>query len=219
MVLGEKLETAMPDMCDPNEFVWGNLGHHFDDTSGEALDEAMVKEACAEELRSFREMDVYEYVLRSEAEQDPRGRIVGVRWVKVNKGTQWEPIIRCRLVAQEFASMDVRDDLFAGTPPLAALRLLLAEAASRGEAKSRKIRYKVIDVKKAFLYGVMERILYIELPEQDPKAKDGKWVGRLKRTMYGTRDAPAAWQKMLGIVMRRIGFPGLQVSAVPLRPP
>ena len=28
----------------------------------------------------------------------------------------------------------------------------------------------------------------------------------MKRTMYGTRDAPAAWQQMLGIVMQRLGF-------------
>ena len=68
------------------------------------------------------------------------------------------------------------------------------------------MRFKVIDVKKAFLYGEMERVLYVELPEQDPKAREGKWVGRLKRTMYGTRDAPAAWQKMLGHVMTQLGF-------------
>ena len=101
--------------------------------------------------------------------------------------------------------MDVRDDLFAGTPPLSALRLLLSQGASRG-ARSRQVRFKAIDVKKAFLYGEMERTLYVELPPEDPRAGDGRWVGLLKRTMYGTRDAPAAWQKMLGSVMQRLGF-------------
>ena len=131
---------------------------------------------------------------------------MGVRWVRVNKGTRKNLVVRCQLVAQEVASMDVRDDLFAGTPPLTALRLLLSEAASRGTAKSKRIKFKSIGIKKAFLYGVMERPLYIDLPDEDPRAKEGKWVGRLKRTMYGTRDASADWQKMLGSVMRSIGF-------------
>ena len=199
-------EAKQPDMCDPEEQYPGEyMSEVFDDTSGEPLNEKLVEEACAEEMRSFAEMNVYEYVLRSEAERDPRGRIVGVRWVRTNKGTSAKPVIRCRLVAQEFATMDVRDDLFAGTPPLTALRLLLSQAASRG-ASGKHVRFKVIDVKKAFLYGEIERTLFIELPEQDPRSSDGRWVGRLRRTMYGTRDAPAAWQKMLGSVMRKLGF-------------
>ena len=155
------------------------------------MNEALVHAACREELQSFKDIGVYEYVRREVAAGDSRGRIVGVRWVRINKGTRLKQLIRCRLVAQEFARMDVRDDLFAGTPPLAALRLLLSEACSRG-AKSRRVRFKVIDVKKAFLYGKMDRTLYIELPPEDPWAATGEWVGLLKRTIYGTRDAPAA---------------------------
>ncbi len=40
--------------------------------------------------------------------------------------------VRSRLVAQELASNDGRDDLFAGTPPLAAARYLLSDLASKG---------------------------------------------------------------------------------------
>ena len=61
-------------------------------------------------MKTFEEMGVYEYARRC----DIVGKIVGVRWVDVDKGSE----IRSRLVAQEFAGTDDRDDLFAGTPPL-----------------------------------------------------------------------------------------------------
>ena len=49
-----------------------------------------------------------------------------------------------------------------------------------------------LDVKAAFLYGDTKRDLYIELPKQDPWADDFFWVGKLRKAMYGTRDAPQA---------------------------
>ena len=125
-------------------------------------------------------MGVYEYVAREAAEADSDGKIVGVKWVKTNKGTAEQPEIRCRLVAQEFASSEYRDDLIAGTPPLAAMRMLLSEAASRGE-ESRKTKLMVVDVEKAFLYGRMHWTVYIEPPPEDPKAEGGEICGKAKK--------------------------------------
>ncbi len=47
-----------------------------------------------------------------------QGKIIRVRWVMINEGSSAQPVIRCRLVAMEFESNEVRDDLFAGTPSL-----------------------------------------------------------------------------------------------------
>ena len=63
-----------------------------------------------------------------------------------------------------------------------------------------------VDVKKAFLYGNINRHVYIRLPEEDDEAKEGKWMGRLKKAMYGTRDAPAAWQSEVERTMKEAGF-------------
>ena len=52
--------------------------------------------------------------LREQAQNDPEGKIVGTRWLFADKGDK----VRCRLVAQEFAGGDKREDLYAGTPPL-----------------------------------------------------------------------------------------------------
>ena len=53
------------------------------------------------------------------------------------------------------------------------------------------------DVKAAFLYGDARRSLYVELPPEDPLVASGRYVGKLERAMYGTRDAPMIWQDHL----------------------
>ena len=167
-----------PDMCDPDEICFQGLDHITEDY----INPELIQQARQEEMHGFRDMEVHEYVSREEALSDPTGTVVGVRWVDHNKGTPLRPEVRSRLVAQEFASKDRRDDLFAATPPLAATRLLLAGLAcscKRGERPQDKIM--LIDVKKAFLYGSINRRVYIRLLEEDEKAKEGKWMGRLKR--------------------------------------
>ena len=59
-------------------------------------------------------------------------------------------IVRSRLVAQEFASNEDRDDLFAATPPLSATKVCISAAASH---ENKDWGLMVLDVKRAFLYG------------------------------------------------------------------
>ena len=128
------------------------------------------------------------------ARGDPDGIVVGVRWVDRNKGTALEPDIRSRLVAQEFASKD-KEGLFAATPPLGAARALLSIAASQGRWRPGHYQVMLLDVKKAFLYGLLQRRVYIELPFEDPGRDDGRMMGLLRKAMYGLRDAPQVWQQ------------------------
>lgn len=64
----------------------------------------------------------------------------------------------------------------------------------------------ILDVKCASLYGEMRRTVYIELPTCDLRVGDGSVVGLLKKSMYGTRDAPQIWQEVVQRVMETIGF-------------
>ena len=50
----------------------------------------------------------------------------------------------------------------------------------------------LMDVSRAFFYAPAQRDLWVELPEEDKDVKADE-VGKLKRAMYGTRDAPLAW--------------------------
>ena len=72
--------------------------------------------------------------------------------------------VRCRLVAQEFAGSDKREDLYAGTPPLSATRYLLSDSVSRGRRNRYHRKLMVVDVKRAFLHGLCTPSIYIELP-------------------------------------------------------
>ena len=37
--------------------------------------------------------------------------------------------------------------------------------------------------------------MYIKIPEDDERRDGGRCVGKLNKALYGTRDAPAVWQR------------------------
>ena len=107
----------------------------------------------------------------------------------------------------------LREDLYAGTPPIAATRYLLSNTVSRyrkvGIPPSRKLM--VLDIRRAFLHGIATRLIHVELPEEE--SEGGKYVGRLFKTLYGTRDAPVAWQKVVKDAMSQLGFTECKVTS------
>ena len=71
----------------------------------------------------------------------------------------------------------------------------------------------LLDFKKAFLYADIERELYIELPEDDERRAGGQHVGRLNKAMCGTRDAPAAWSRLVRVMLSKLGFEACKTAA------
>ena len=124
-----------------------------------------------------------------------------VKWVRVNKGSKEAPKVRCRLVAQELGYGERVEELFAGTPSLSAVRLVIHHSVARDSGRI----LMFLDVKCAFLYGVMSRRVYIELPQQDPHYGSNQ-VGMLQKAMYGTRDAPQIWQREVMGTMEALGL-------------
>ena len=45
------------------------------------------------------------------------------------------------------------------------------------------------------------------------ESEGGQYVGRLVKTLYGTRDAPVAWQKVVKNDMARLGFTECKVTS------
>ena len=68
----------------------------------------------------------------------------------------------------------------------------------------------VVDIKRAFLHGYCTRSIYVELP--DSESEGGKYVGKLIRALYGTRDAPLAWQTVVKKDMKELGFEECKVT-------
>ena len=102
----------------------------------------------------------------------------------------------------------VRDDAFAGTPPLEALRLLVSDAATVGEDGGEEKVIMINDISRAFFEAPMKRALRIELPEESKTEEDRKNdnVGLLVQSLYGTRDAANNFQDEVAKVMRAAGF-------------
>ena len=100
----------------------------WDDVSNVPLNPDLVKKARQVEMDFFKKMHVYDRVPR-ESQKKTGGKVIEVRWVDVNKGDEEKTDYRSRLVGQEFATH--RDDsLYASTPPLEALRLVMSYAAT-----------------------------------------------------------------------------------------
>ena len=198
-------EGLVSDMCMPDDADLQRSEvdlQYFDENTWEVLDSAKVVAAERAELMRFAEMGVYERVPRAEALNDPDGKFVKVKWVRTNKGSAEDQVVKCRLVAQELGYGQRMDELFSGTPSLMAVKVALAHAARGGPHYG----IMIMDVKAAFLYGECRRKIYIELPTQDPCYGDGGLVGKLRKAMYGTRDAPQIWQREVQKSMESIGF-------------
>ena len=98
------------------------------------------------------------------------------------------------------------DGLFAATPPLEALRLLLSWAASTSRsgtgasagnrAKSRRKSILIADVSRAFFEAPTKKDICVEPPEEALKKGETvlDTVGKFMASLYGTRDASANWQ-------------------------
>jgi hypothetical protein len=144
---------------------------------------------------------VYEYATREEAQRSGKGKIIKGRWIEVNKGDSKKSDDCSRFVGKEF-NTGVDSSLFAATPPLEALKLLISTAASDVQ---RETHIMLSDVKRAYFHAPAERELYVEVPGEDPNWKPGL-LGRLKLSLYGTRDAAANWQRCVADHLVSIGF-------------
>ena len=101
----------------------------WDDITGMKLDARGVKEAREKELEYVDKKKVQVKIPRAEAVK--RGwKIILLRWIDINKGDDEKPMYRSRIVGKEFNDGQV-NGLFAGTPPLEALRYIVHEAATR----------------------------------------------------------------------------------------
>ena len=156
-----------------------------DDMSGVEFDPELVKQAREVEMTFLRKLQVYNRVPRA-MQRMKGGKVIGVRWVDVNKGDSENPDMRSRVVGQEF-NTGRNDELYASTPPLEALRFVIPSAAkwtTNGEQR----HVMVNDVRRACFYARTHREIYIKLPAEDREGIKDQ-LGKLNLSLYGTRDA------------------------------
>ena len=113
-----------------------------------------VKKAREKELKYLRELGVFEKADEGTAVAKYNVTPVDTKWVDTdNKALKGEPMqIRSRIVAREFKSGD-RPDLYAGTPPLEALKAFMSIAASH----SPEFSLMHVDVSRAYSHPKAQR--------------------------------------------------------------
>jgi hypothetical protein len=186
-----------------HEESWDEGAGYFDDISGHKMDKNLVEEARAEELKEFERMQVWTIVPTSECHNTTGRGPIGTRWVDVNKGDTKAPDVRSRLVAQEFKDSPSLE-MFAGTPPWEAKKILFSIMASRPHKNGKDLKVGLIDVKKAYLYAKSRKPTYIKLPEEFG-APPGM-CGKLNVSLYGTRDAASNWEREYTETFQNMGL-------------
>ena len=111
------------------------------------------------------------------------------------------PDVRSRYVGKEFAT-GVDASLYAGTPLLEALKMLIGEAASKKDAK---LHVMLSDVKRAYFHAAARRELYVKIAREDPDWTPDA-IGRLNLASYGTRDTAKCGQERVAKHLLSIGF-------------
>ena len=167
------------------------------------LDRKSVQKALAEEIEYIRGKNVWSKITRVEAQRQGM-KIIKARWLDFNKCDDENPNYRSRFVAKEFNQSE-EQGLFAGTPPLEAMRYIIHRAATAGKEENVVM---INDVARAFFEAAAKRAVCVEIPEEDKTEADRHKdvVGRLNMSLYGTRDAARNWQEEVARMMLKWGF-------------
>jgi transposase InsO family protein len=171
-------------------------------THAEAMRRADRKQwesAFASEMQSLEDAGVYELV-----PPPPRCKPCGSRWVLKVKRTASGAVdkYKARLVAQGFTQrpgIDY-DETFAPVAKFGSIRALLALAAVND--------YEVhqMDVVTAYLNGDLQEELYMRQPEGFVVPGKEGYVWRLKKSLYGLKQAGRAWYTKIDATLMGMGF-------------
>merc|ERR1712218_164332 len=103
-------------------------------------------------MEYVHKMRLYDKVPIKECRRITGKMPITVRWIDINKGDADSPNYRSRIVAREI-NTHKRDDLFAATPRLEAVKLILPMTASANKGEV----IMVNDISRAFFHAKVER--------------------------------------------------------------
>lgn len=157
------------------------------------------KQAMEQEMESIKENDTWELT-----KLPPGKKIIGLKWVyKLKKDAEGRIVrYKARLVAKGYAQeqgVDY-DEVYAPVTRLETVRLLLALSAKKNWGVHH------LDVKTAFLNGDIKEDVYVAQPEGFEKTGKEGFVYKLKKALYGLRQAPRAWYAKLSSYLEKLGF-------------
>jgi hypothetical protein len=140
--------------------------------------------AIQEELNNFKHDKVWSSVKR------PRQNIIGTKWVFHNKQDEHGVVTRnkARLVANGYSQVEGLDfdETFTPAARLESILMLLSYATHHG------FKLYQIDVKNAFLNGLIKEEVYVEQPPGFESVEYPNHVYKLHKALYRLKQAPRA---------------------------
>nr|GFA40211.1 retrovirus-related Pol polyprotein from transposon TNT 1-94 [Tanacetum cinerariifolium] len=165
----------------------------------EAMADSAWIEAMQEELYQFDRLQVWELV------DKPFGKtVIRLKCLWKNKKDEDQTVIRnkARLVANGYAKEKGIDfeESFAPVARLEVVRIFVAYAAHKS------FTIYQMDVKTAFLNGLLKEEVYVAQPEGFVDSDHPEKVYRLRKALYGLKQAPRAWYDELLKFLTSKGF-------------
>ncbi|KAG6438793.1 hypothetical protein O3G_MSEX000229 [Manduca sexta] len=160
--------------------------------------------AVQEELRSFNENDAWELV-----DAPDNGTIVQCKWVLRKKYDSDNKVrYRARLVAKGFSQKKGVDytETFSPVVRHTTLRLLFSLSVKL------KLTVSHLDVKTAFLNGNLEETIYMQKPDCFDCNVNSNKVLKLKKAIYGLKQASRAWNKKVDVCLQDNGYKKSQLE-------
>jgi histone deacetylase 1/2 len=134
----------------------------------------------------------------------PHKNIIDCKWVYHIKRYADGTIDRykARLVAKGFKQRYGIDyeDTFSPVVKIATIRIVLSLVVSRNWS------LRQLDVKNAFLHGVLEEEVYMKQPPGFENPNAPNYICRLDKAIYGLKQAPRAWYSRLSAKLQDFGF-------------
>nr|GEV21315.1 putative ribonuclease H-like domain-containing protein [Tanacetum cinerariifolium] len=131
-------------------------------------------------------------------------KAIRTKWVYMNKKDERGVVVldKARLVAQGHRQEEGRNynEVFAHVARIEAIRIFLAFASFMGF-----IVYQM-DVKSAFLYGIIYKEVYVTQPLGVVDPKYLKKVYKVVKALYGLHQAPKSWYATLSTFLLKNGY-------------
>ncbi|GKC33755.1 retrotransposon protein, putative, ty1-copia subclass [Tanacetum coccineum] len=151
------------------------------------------------EMQSMKDNEVWVLV-----ELPPNGKTVGSKWL-FKKKTDMDGAVhtyKARLVVKDYTQTPGIDyeETFSPVADIRSIRILIAIVAYYD--------YEIwqMDVKTAFLNGYLNEEVYLEQPEGFVNKKYPNRVCKLKRSIYGLKQASRQWNKRFDDEIKKFGF-------------
>ncbi|KAL9273839.1 Retrovirus-related Pol polyprotein from transposon TNT 1-94-like protein, partial [Drosera capensis] len=156
-------------------------------------------DAMNDEIKSMSDNDVWELVSLPEGVKP-----IGCKWIFKTKKDSEGNIMRfkARLVAKGYTQKEGIDfkETFSPVSSKDSFRIIMALVAHFD------LKLHQMDVKTAFLNGDIEETIYMQQPENFVSGDPKKMVCKLKKSIYGLKQASRQWYHKFNNVISSFGF-------------